>query len=426
MIKIFQTIRDLIFKNASTTLEKAETFDTKSILKTNHNIPETTLKEVKKEVEKQEQEIIQEEKQKEDLNFLSEIITCVEDFNKFDCQNILINSNIDLEGKTIIIPNDTNIKIEENSSLSNGVLNISSGCVINSFSDIPCDKLKIVPKGKNISITGLKWQNTGIALYSLNNCTGLSLKRCEIKSTNNNAIKIVADKISTVDKNIEFKNCDIFFERMGAEIQNHGNEEYKISNVYFYDCLFTNISASDYGYGISLTGYGENVIINGCEFNECVKGIEIVGFKNVTIDGNEFANISKYAIISSNDREMSNIKIENNISDAGYYIYNTINSIIQHNKITCKYIEIKNSNNVVFMENDVTSTGHYSIMLNQASKNIIKENTITQNSNSNWSVIRCYGEKSINNYISNNIITRKKKAGKIWDQYNGASGNIFD
>ena len=328
----------------------------------------------------------------------------------------LSNSTLNLEkGKILIL----------NNSINNGTIVLNEGCTIICHSKNISQNLKIELRGKNITINNLKWQNDGICLYSNYNCSGLTLMGCQLNSEGNNAVKIIADKISGVIQNIQIKNCTFQFKRMGIELQNHGNSEYKIDKVLIQDSKFFTESESDYRYGMSLSGYGKNAKITNCKFNNCIKGIELVGFSDVDIKDSLF-NCKDYSIISSNSRKMDNFIIQNNKLNGQLYLYNCTNSVVSDNEINCPYVEIKSSQEVVLTKNNITTTGHYSIMLNKASYSKIIENVINQKSTSNWSVIRCYGKDATDNLISKNKITRANKTGKLWDQYNGASNNTFE
>ena len=144
-------------------------------------------------------------------------------------------------------------------------------------------EVKVELRGRYIIIDNFKWKNSGIALYSNYNCSETKITNCQIKSETDNSVKIIADKISSIESNITFTNCKFEFSRMGIELQNHGNSNYKIQDVTIKDCQFIALESDDYKYGISLTGYGKNVSITDCNFDKCVKGIELVGFSDVTI-----------------------------------------------------------------------------------------------------------------------------------------------
>lgn len=332
-----------------------------------------------------------------------------------------ISGVYDLEGLTLQVSNDI-VNIAPNAKIINGTVILKEGATIMSQSDL-ISEIKVEIRGRYNIIDGLKWKNSGIAFYSNYNCSETKITNCQIQSDSNNSVKIIADKISSIESNITFSNCKFIFSRMGIELQNHGNSDYKIQDVIIKNCEFTALESDDYRYGISLTGYGKNVSITNCNFDKCVKGIELVGFSDVIIKQCNFTNGGKNSIISSNSRTMKNLTISNNTLQ-GLYIYNTFDSIISNNVINClSYAEIKNSKNITFKNNNVTANAHYCLLLNQASENLIQNNTFIQQSTSNWAVIRCYGSKSVKNKIQINSITKSK--GKKWDQYNGASDNIY-
>jgi len=276
--------------------------------------------------------------------------------------------------------------------------------------------------GKNITIKNVTIENSDICIYSNYNCSGLKIIDCTFKSTSNNCVKIIADNLSSVIQGILFDGCSFYFSRMGIELQNHKNSEEKIKDVTIKNCTFEGIDDSaDYGYGISLSGYGRYTTINDCEF-DCKKGIELVGFSNVIIDNNKIKGKTN-SIISSNSRPMDNVYILNNELRSKLFLYGLSDSIIKNNNIYCSYVEIKKSSTTTLVDNYIESTGHYSVMLNDASNNIVRNNTLNQTSKSNWSVIRCYGSNCSNNTIKDNTIKRANKSGKAFDEYDGAHDN---
>lgn len=278
--------------------------------------------------------------------------------------------------------------------------------------------------GKDVIIKNAIINNDGICIYSNYNCSNLKIINCVFTSNSNNCIKIIADTLESVIDNISIENCKFIFSRIGIELQNHKNNNEKIKNIVIKNCSFNGLSDStSYRYGISLSGYGRYVSVNQCTFN-CEKGVEIVGFSNVIIDDNVITT-NKESIISSNSRPMDHINIVNNTLNGKLFVYGLSESLISNNNITCNYVEIKKSKTTTLSDNNITSTGHYAIMLNNAHDNVVKTNNINQTNKSNWSVIRCYDTESVNNLISKNIIKRAKKAGKLYDEYNGANNNTF-
>lgn len=288
---------------------------------------------------------------------------------------------------------------------------------------------RIEVRGKNVTIKDVVVEGDGVALYSNYNCSGLTVEDCTFISHSNNAVKIISDNVGGVIENVVFRNCKFVGGRMAVEIQNHKNTDYKVNGVRFEGCEFVvavpqPTVKNDYPYGLSISGYGRNVVADGCKFEGCSKGIEIVGFSDVTIGDCDISG-SAFSIISSNDRDMENITIEDCYLKGMVRLTNCSSSVLANNEIECPYVEIKNSNNVIVAENKITSTGHYSVMLNQSNDCSVARNVIKQTSKANWSVMRCYGKQAKNNVLKGNTITRAKKVGKVWDEYNGASENVY-
>ena len=283
---------------------------------------------------------------------------------------------------------------------------------------------RIEVSGKNVTIKDVVVEGEGITLYSNYNCSGLTVRNCVFRSRKNNAVKIIADNVGGVDENILFENCVFEFSRMGAELQNHGNTDYKIVGAKFFNCQFRAYDDGKYRYGLSLSGYGADTIVSGCTFDNCAKGIELVGFSNLSIVGCTVSG-STNSIIASNDRRMRGINISNCILNGQPHLYNCESSWLDDCQIKASYVEIKKSDNVTMVDCNVTSTGHYAIMLNEAKNCKVDGNTLTQ-TGSNYSVVRCYGKGATGNVVCNNaLFMNKPKKGRWYDQMNGASGNTF-
>lgn len=287
---------------------------------------------------------------------------------------------------------------------------------------------RIEVRGKNVTIKDVTVEGEGIALYSNYNCSGLIVEDSTFISRSNNAVKIIADNVSGIVENVVFRNCKFIGNRMAVELQNHKNTDYKINGVRFEGCEFVIAEIteeSSYPYGLSLSGYGRNVVVKDCKFTDCLKGIEIVGFSDVTIEDCDISG-SSFSVISSNDRDMERIYIRDSKLKGMVRLTNCSKSLLVENEIECPYVEIKNSDNVIVAENKITSTGHYTVMLNQSSICSVKQNNLVQKG-SNYSIVRCYGSKAKNNVIVDNTLKMKKpKKGKWWDQASGATRNIFE
>ena len=288
---------------------------------------------------------------------------------------------------------------------------------------------RIEVRGKNVTIKDVTVEGEGIALYSNYNCSGLVVEDSTFISHSNNAVKIIADNIGGIVENVVFRNCKFIGGRMAVEIQNHKNTDYKINGVRFEGCEFVVAEPqptvkNEYPYGLSLSGYGRNVVVDGCKFEGCGKGIEIAGFSEVTI-GNCDISGKSFSVISSNKRAMEKITIKDSRIKGMVRLTISSNSLLEANTIECSYVEIKSSHNVSILKNNITSTGNYSVMLNQSSKCLVEHNNLVQKG-SNYSIVRAYKLKSTGNITrNNNLMMKYPKVGTWYDQIEGAAGNVF-
>ena len=296
-----------------------------------------------------------------------------------------------------------------------------------------CVELKICVAGEDVEINSLMTSSSGNAvIYSFSSCNSLRVLNCEINALNGNGVKIVTDKIKGVVQNLFFNNNSISFNRMGIEIQNHGNKEYRYDGINICNSRFSmNTNIGKYGYGVSLSGYGRNVAISNCVFDAVNVGIEIVGFSDVEINSNHFDRISKKVIATSNKRPMSDISIKTNVANCGgakLQFANTRKIIIERNEFNISMIEMIGCSSCRIAKNRLTANGHYAIMLDgdkqSTENNWVYDNDVFQQGD-NWSVFRCYGVKSRGNRFENNFVRRANKKGVAHDQMKGASNNMF-
>lgn len=353
--------------------------------------------------------------------------------NALDKENTVykIYSNYSLNDKNVRVGKGSEIEFIDG-SISNGVISLAKGCrLLGNKQD--CQELKICITGEDVEINGLKTTSIGnTVIYSFSSCNSLKVLNCEINALKGNGIKIVADKIKGVVKGLCFSNNLISFNRMGIEIQNHGNKEYRYNGINIVNCRFSmNTSISKYGCGVSLSGYGRNVAISNCDFDAVSVGIEIVGFSDVDINSNHFDRISKKVIATSNKRPMSGISIKTNVANcdgAKLQFTNTRKIIIERNEFNISMIEMIGCSSCKIAKNRLTTNGHYAIMLDggkqSTENNWVYDNDVFQQGD-NWSVFRCYGVYSRGNRFDNNYVKRANKKGVAHDQMKGASNNMF-
>lgn len=278
---------------------------------------------------------------------------------------------------------------------------------------------RIEVRGKNATIKDAVVEGDGVTLYSNYNCSGLVVEDCTFVSRKNNAVKIIADNISGMAKNIKFKNCEFTGQRMGVELQNHKNEDYKIADVEFEDCKFTSA-----GFALSLTGYGRNVRCYNCTFDGAKKGVELVGFSHVVLQTCTLTGAQ--AFIASGDRPMQMVSLRLCKLNGSVRLENCSESCMEWCTVVASpYLEIKKSAQVTLLGCEITSSTHYGVMLNQSSYCTLKNNKITD-TGSNYAVVRCYGVNAEKNIVRDNqLFMQYPKKGSWYDQKNGAKDNVF-
>ena len=346
-------------------------------------------------------------------------------------QVYIVNKKYDLKGEKLTLGKGSRIIVKQGGSLNYCHLVMLENSSIEGDNKTESKDLNITLQGTHISIKGLTWSHSSLScIQSFGNISNLQVTECSITGKYNNCIKIVTDNLNGIVSNIKITNCKFIFKRMGIELQNHNNNNYRFNGVEISRCTFILSTASKkLGYGVSLSGYGQNARIEDCTFYNTNTGIELVGFKDVDICNNSFQNNQDCIIRSSNTRHMSNIRITNNRADsskAKLKLYNTDSSIISKNNLSIDCIEIKRCCAVTVSNNSLTCHGHYGVILdgdnNKTTDNIISDNSISHKGN-RWATIRCYGSNCTRNKAYNNKIDIKKKSGKAFDQINGAFTN---
>lgn len=345
----------------------------------------------------------------------------------------VVKSNFNLNGKTYKLKRGSTIEFD-GGCFSNGTLYLENNTSVKGQSTMECGRrLKVQIGGGNVNINNLRWSNDqGVALLSYASCQNLTIENCYVTSMVDNSVKIVADNVKDVIKNITIKYSTFTFKRMGIEIQNHGNNEFRYDGLYIHDCSFYMVDGrTNYGFAVSLSGYGKNAVVNNNMFFGNSVGVELVGFSKVAINSNQFQGITSKTIVCSNKRKMQDITIENNeinSPSSKIQISNTDRLFFRNNTITISYIELIGCSDCNISNNDIVSKSHYAIIMDGGAKrtenNIIENNTIRQEGD-NWAVIRCYGGHCYGNHVRNNQITRLSKRGKIYDQIKGANNNTM-
>ncbi|UCE44423.1 MAG: right-handed parallel beta-helix repeat-containing protein [Candidatus Bathyarchaeota archaeon] len=132
------------------------------------------------------------------------------------------------------------------------------------------------------------------------------------------------------------------------------------------------------------------------------------------------SNDYPYTGISLKDSRNSNVT-ENIIFNCteGIRIYNSTDTIIEHNTITANYggIHLAGNSRINTITHNVINSNSWGIYLDNSSDNLLTENILTNNS---WTGIDLFQSKCENNILSGNIIASN---GNGIRSYNRASGN---
>lgn len=359
--------------------------------------------------------------------FMVLIITCC---IGLAAKTYYVTSPIDLQGQTKKIPEGTKIVIKGNGCYKNGRLSLKDNVsLIGRKNSKKSSSLSIYVDGKNVTIQGVTWEGSnGPALLSYNDCDNLKIENCNITADSDNCIKLVTDNNpGQVTSGITISNCNMIFKRMGIELENHGNNEYRFDGVTISGNTFSLLDNQPlYGFCVSLSGYGKNAVVEKNTFLTSKTGVELVGFKNVYVQNNNFKGVFDYVVVSSNTRKMKNINILSNTADcpkAKIYLRTCDSVEIKNNTLNILQFELHGSHYYI-SNNDITSNGRYTFMFDGGNNSIVENNKVTQLGD-NYAVFRCYGKNAVNNQFRHNTLLKKITVGVLFDQKNEAKGNTF-
>jgi parallel beta-helix repeat protein len=347
---------------------------------------------------------------------------------------IVIRSDYDLENKTLELQEGSSIVIEDG-CIRNGIIRLASNCslVDKRVNKKECRNLELRVVGRNVRIENIAISNDhGVPILSNADCSNLLISGCSITSSANNAVKIVADNLNGVVKNVQILNSTICYKRMGIEIQNHGNKSFKFNGIHISGCTFNMLPSPQYGFAISLSGFGRNAVIENNRINDGVIGVEIVDFCNVDLLRNCISGVSSKAIAASSNSKIVKVVVENNVincKEAKLQFLRTNSLQMKNNEMNVNYIELGGCSKCIISDNILSSYGRYSIVIDgsggDARKNTIINNQICQLGD-NWAVFRCYGEQSKSNKFLKNRIRRTNTKGVLFDQLKGATSNRLE
>lgn len=353
------------------------------------------------------------------------LITC---FIGASAKTYYVKSPVDLQGKTKVFEAGSRVILKGKGCYTNGRLKLQDNVTFICKNDVKCSSLSMFVIGKNIKLQGVSWECTnGPALLSYYDCDNLTLDKCTITADSDNCIKLVTDGLSgQVVTGLKIQNCKMKFKRMGIELQNHRNTEFRFDGATISGNTFSLFDDKPlYGFGISLSGYGRNVTVTNNNFLSAKWAIEI-GFDSVYIQNNTFTGITDQAISSSGERIMKHIHILSNTMNcprAKIFMRSTDSVEIKNNIINILFLELYGSHYFI-SNNDITSNGRYTFMFDGGNNSVVENNKVTQLGD-NYAVFRCYGKDAVNNQFRHNTLMKKITGGVLFDLKNEAKGNTF-
>ena len=347
---------------------------------------------------------------------------------------IVIRSDYDLENKTLELQEGSSIVIEDG-CIRNGMIRLASNCslVDKRVNKKECRNLELRVVGRDVRIENIDISNDhGVTILSNADCSNLLISGCSITSSANNAVKIVADNLNGVVRNVQILNSTICYKRMGIEIQNHGNKSFKFNGIHISGCTFNMLPSPQYGFAISLSGFGRNAVVENNLIKGGVIGVELVDFSDVSILSNRIQDVSSKVIAASTNDKISNIEVRGNFIN---YVQAKIQMLkaksvkFSNNEMKIGFIELGGCSRSTISNNVINSFGRYSVMIDgsgsEARYNTVADNVIMQNGD-NWAVFRCYGNHSKNNKFLRNKVQRANTKGTLFDQQKGAAKNRLE
>ena len=347
---------------------------------------------------------------------------------------IVIRSDYDLENKTLELQEGSSIVIEDG-CIRNGMIRLASNCslVDKRVNKKECRNLELRVVGRDVRIENIDISNDhGVTILSNADCSNLLISGCSITSSANNAVKIVADNLNGVVRNVQILNSTICYKRMGIEIQNHGNKSFKFNGIHISGCTFNMLPSPQYGFAISLSGFGRNAVVENNLIKGGVIGVELVDFSDVSILSNRIQDVSSKVIAASTNDKISNIEVRGNFINsvqAKIQMLKAKSVKFSNNEMKIGFIELGGCSRSTISNNVINSFGRYSVMIDgsgsEARYNTVADNVIMQNGD-NWAVFRCYGNHSKNNKFLRNKVQRANTKGTLFDQQKGAAKNRLE
>jgi parallel beta-helix repeat protein len=300
---------------------------------------------------------------------------------------------------------------------------------------------------KNITFKNIEFNSTstsksetggGIVYFDQATAENILFENCDFScpNLNSNGLKFVSEG-NARSKNITINNCNFHdIGRMAIETQNHDNDGImRITDVTVTNCEFNRMGLqSPYGMAISLSGSGQNALLDNNNIVDSKdRGIENVGWSNITITNNTF---------SSPNTDYDLITCQTAMAGGTPYIYNVVingnsgtvtgsnNHLVTisncdgtkffNNDFHADALILYSTINSEFYDNTYYSDGAIGLYIeSNSNNNSFHDNTFaTTADNANTVVI--YAPSS-GNVLTNNVLLNEGSGGTLYNDYDGGN-----
>ena len=279
-------------------------------------------------------------------------------------------------------------------------------------------------------------------VYFDGNAEDILFENCDFTCPNvvSNGLKFVSQGTSR-SKNITVYNCNFHdIGRMGVETQNHDYDGIaRITDVKVTECNFERLgTASQYGMAVSVSGAGKNADISNNIIEDAKdRGIENVGWSNITITNNIFSspNTAYEPITCQKDKgDLSapyilNVKISGNKGTVTGPEHNLLEIFdcngldFFNNDFNSGSLHLKNTINSEFTNNVHDFDGSIGLFAESSSSyNTFTGNTfvITQD----YATTVAFYPSATGNTLSGNTLIKKGQGGYVYNDMDGGNKRL--
>ena len=253
-----------------------------------------------------------------------------------------------------------------------------------------------------------------------------------------NGLKFVSEGTSR-SKNITITKCSFYdVGRMAIETQNHDNDGIiRLTDVNVTECDFDGLGLqSPYGMAISLSGSGKNAVILANTIVDAKdRGIETVGWRNMTIADNTFSspNTACNPIAIQKDANGADYMFEISVTGNNGTVYGNAPHLIEisncddlvysRNSFFTDALHIRDVKNSTFTDNFHSSDGGIGLYVeNGSTKNLFSNNTLI--STTDYATTIAFYPGATANTLQENKVIKKGKGGIEYNDMDGGNHNF--